>query len=146
VARAAQAVPELDMDPGSAAVVVRELTWTTLPGGRTEVMITSGLFSGSHAVTMQVRPAHPAAEPLQLLSPAGGLDELDRSPELVHEALEIAREGVSMAEICLWSPAERLVVFDWAVREVLAGRGESVARRPCPSVVARGRPHVPKSV
>lgn len=70
----------------------------------------------------------------RFLEPAGGY-----TAEVVEHALLLVNETVPAYRIQGWSPMERMLVFDWAMREHLNASDSQISRRPKPAIVQLSR-------
>ncbi len=67
-----------------------------------------------------------------LLDPGGEL-----TTELLHDVLSLVdRCAPPMEQLERWTPLERLLAYDWAMREHLAASDNPVKRRPRPSFLS----------
>lgn len=68
--------------------------------------------------------------------------QADLTPEIVSDALSLACVYYPSHKIGFWTPLERLLAYDWAMREHMSASDNPVQRRPRPYFL--GQPgHLP---
>ena len=70
----------------------------------------------------------------RFLEPAGGY-----TPDVIESVLLLVNEKVPHHLIAGWSPMERMMVFDWAMREHLNAADSQIWRRPKPAIIELSR-------